>query len=114
MEDILHFFYDCEISKFIWKETEKWINRGSLVQIKFNLRNVIFGFEEKRNDALNCIVILIKQQLFVQKLNNKMPIFNTIKKKVIQYYEDEKYINYISGTHSKFVVKWQSLRSLFV
>ena len=95
------------------ERNRKWINRGSLVQIKFNLRNVIFGFEEKRNDALNCIVILIKQQLFVQKLNNKMPIFNTIKKKVIQYYEDEKYINYISGTHSKFVVKWQSLRSLF-
>ena len=33
-----------------------WINEGSWLQIEFNLENVILGFEDKRKDALNCMV----------------------------------------------------------
>ena len=70
-----------------------WKNEGCRLQIKFNLENVIFGFEDKRKDALNCMVTLIKHQLFVQKLNNKIPNFSSLKKKIIHYYEDERYVN---------------------
>ena len=44
LEDIAHFFYNCEISKSIWNETVKWINEGSRLQIEFNLENVILWF----------------------------------------------------------------------
>ena len=79
LENIVHFFYNCEISKSIWNETVKWINEGSRLEIEFNLENVFFGFEDKRNDALNCMVTLIEHQLFVQKLNNKIPNFSSLK-----------------------------------
>ena len=114
LEDIVHFFYKCEISRKIWNETTNWIYERTQVRIEFTLENIIFGFEDKRNDALNCIVTLIKQQMFIYKLNNKIPSFNIMTKRVLQYYEDEKYIQIISGTYNKFLVKWQALQLLFV
>ena len=60
----------------------KWINDSSRVQIEFNLENVIFGFEDKRNDALNCMLAVIKLQLFFQKFNNKIPNFSSFKMKI--------------------------------
>ena len=60
------------------------------LEIEFTKEKIIFGFEEKRNDALNCIVTLIKKQMFLEKLNNKTPVFGIMKKKIIQYYEDER------------------------
>ena len=113
LEDIVHFLYECEISTNIWKETEYWINDCSHVHVKFSLHNIIFGFEEKRNDALNCLVCIVKQHLFLQKLNSKIPVFAHIKKKILQYYEDERYISSISGLFNKFNAKWMSLHSLF-
>ena len=55
--------------------------------------------------------------MFLEKFDNKTPVFGIMKKNIIQYYEDERYIMYIcniSGAHRKFVLKWQMLPSLFV
>ena len=84
------------------------------MHVKFRLNNIIFGFEEKRNDALNCLVVIIKQHLFLQKLKSKIPVFASIKKRIIQYYEDERYISSISGFLNKFNAKWMSLHYLFI
>ena len=50
------------------------------------------------------MVTLIKHQLFVQKLNNKIPNCSSLKKKIIQYYEDERYIYSISGMYTKKIL----------
>ena len=63
-----------------------------MIGILFTLQNIMFGFEDKTNDALKCIVISIKQQMFICKLNSMVPLFDMLKKKVLQYYKDDKYI----------------------
>ena len=105
---------ECEFTKQIWNKTSQLIYECTRLEIEFTKEKIIFGFEDKRNDALNCIVTLIKKQMFLEKLNNKTPVCGIMKKKIIQYYEDERYICNISGAHRKFVLKWQMLQSLFV
>ena len=51
------------------------------------------------------MVTLIKDQLFLQKLNNKIPNFSSLKKNIIQYYEDERNIHSISGMYNNFFTK---------
>lgn len=62
----------------------KWIIEGPRIQVNFDL-----------DDVLNVMVTLIKQQLFVHKLNNKITNVSSLKKKTIHYYEDERYSFYI-------------------
>ena len=97
LQDIVLFFCECEFTKQIWNKTSQWIYECKRLEIEFTKEKIIFGFEEKRNDALNCIVTLIKKQMFLEKLNDKTPVFGIMKKMIIQYYEDERYICNISG-----------------
>ena len=53
------FFCECEFTKQIWNKTSQWIYECTRLEIEFTKEKIIFGFEEKRNDALNCIVTLI-------------------------------------------------------
>ena len=77
-EDIIHFFYKCEITKEIWSKIMRWISDRTQTQIVFCIENILFGFQEQRNDALNCILIVVKHQLFWYKLNGKVPRFEMI------------------------------------
>ena len=96
------FLYKCEISKAIWFKTMGWIFDRTQTQIFFSMENILFGFQEQRNDALNCILIVVKHQLFWYKLNGKVPRFEMIKQKVTQCYNDEKYICNVSDKQEMF------------
>ena len=56
-ETIEHFFYFCNFSRNIWSKIETWIS-SPMFTLKFTPQNILFGYKEKRNDALNCIIIL--------------------------------------------------------
>ena len=112
-EDIVHFLYKCKFSQEIWSKTMGWIFDCSQICVIFSMENILFGFQEQRNDALNCILIVIKYQLFWFKLNGKLPSFEMVKQKVIQYHNDEKYVFNVSGKQEKFHKKWLMLQALF-
>ena len=111
-ETIEHFFYFCNFSRNIWSKIETWIS-SPLFTLKFTPQNILFGYKEKRNDALNCIIILVKQQLYFSRLNKTIPDFKKIQKVIQTYYLDECYIYDMNGKRKDFTLKWSMLKHLF-
>ena len=77
------FFYYCEYSKAFWIAAENWITSAQSVNISFSVQNVLLGFGEQRNDVLTLITVLIKQQLFICRCNNRLPVFEEEKKSLL-------------------------------
>ena len=62
-------------TKAIWIAAENWITSAQSINISFSMQNVLLGFGEQRNDVLTLITVLIKQQLFICRCNNRLPVF---------------------------------------
>ena len=67
-EDMVHFFYLCHVTKMIWSRLTDWLYNLTGCRIELSLIHVLFGFTEKRNDALNCIIIWTKQHLYLFRI----------------------------------------------
>ena len=111
-ETLLHFFIECRYSKAIWEATQNWLSTAHSVP-PFSKQNILLGFTEQRNDVLTLITVLIKQQLFICRCNNKFPVFSKIVKHITQYYNDEKYLYAINNNKEKFQKRWCLLETLF-
>ena len=111
-ETVEHFFYFCTFSRNIWSKVEKWIS-SPMFTLNLTPQSILFGYKEKRNDALNCITVLVKQQLFYSRLNKTLPDFKKIQKVLRTYYLDECYVCDIIGKRKEFVLKWSMLKHLF-
>ena len=113
VEDILHFYCFCNYSNIIWSKLECWILNSTGVKITLSNQNKLFGFCGLNNNALNCILIVVRQEIYFAKLQNKLPLFEQIVSAVRRYYEMEKYIYQTNLKERKFVKKWLLLRKLF-
>ena len=45
----------------------RWIFARTQIQIVFSMENSLFGFEEEKNDALTCIILLSSINYFWNK-----------------------------------------------
>ena len=107
------FFNECQYSKAIWSAAENWITTAQSVNISFSMQNVLLGFGEQRNDVLTLITVLIKQQLFICRCTNRLPVFRKIIAHITQYYNDERYLYAINNKEQQFQSRWCLLQSLF-
>ena len=112
-ETLLHVFCSCNCSNEIWLKFEYWIFRYTGKRITLTNQNKLFGFCGSSNIALNCILIVIRREIFLAKLRNQLPDFDVILSAVKRYYEMEKYIYQTNLRENKLKKKWFQFRNYF-
>ena len=85
---------------------EDWILRKNDFVVKFTKENILFGFQGAQNNALNCIMIKVKQMIYNSRQQSRSPSFSKLKSSLLDYYKQEKYIAETSGSINKFDKKW--------
>ena len=105
-EDMVHFFYYCNVTKLIWSRLTDWLYNVTRCRIEFSLIHVLLGFIEKRNDALNCVIIWTKQQLYFARIQKTIPTFITIKQCIRNCYLNERQVSILANKTDKFDKKW--------
>ena len=112
-ETILHVFCLCHYSNVIWSKLESWILDNTGQKIILSNQNKLFGFCGLNNNALNCILIVVRREICFAKSQNKLPLFEKIISALKLYYEMEKYIYQTNLKEKKLLKKWFLLRKLF-
>ena len=83
-------------------------------RIELSLIHVLFGFTEKRNDALNCILIWTKQQLYLCRIKKTFPSFLTIKQYIRDCYSNERQVSILKNKIDKFDKKWVNFENILI
>ena len=96
------FFYLCNVTKFIWGSFTDWLHNLTSFRINISLVHILFGFIEKRNDALNCLIIWTKQQLYSARIQKTIPTFQTIKQYIRKCYTNERQVSIFENKIDKF------------
>ena len=109
-ETIIHVFCFCNYSNEVWSKLEFWIFRNTGERIKLTNQNKLFGFCGSNNNALNCVLMVVRQEIFSAKLRNQLPSFDIILSAVKRYYEMEKYIYQTNLRENKLKKKWFHFR----
>ena len=112
-ETIIHVFCFCNYSNEVWSKLEFWIFRNTGERIKLTNQNKLFGFCGSNNNALNCVLMVVRQEIFSAKLRNQLPSFDIILSAVKRYYEMEKYIYQTNLRENKLKKKWFHFRKCF-
>ena len=73
----------------------------------------MFGFSGSNNNALNCILMVVRQKKISAKLRNQLPSVDIILSAVKRYYEMEKCIYQTNLRESKLKKKWFHFRKYF-
>ena len=105
-EDMVHFFYECEVSKSIWNSLVDWLYNITGYRIQLSLLHILFGFKEKRNDSLNCIIIWTKLRLYHVRTLKATPTFQAIKQYIRSCYANEKQLSILTRKTDNFYKKW--------
>ena len=111
-ETIMHIFCSCIHTNEIWSRLELWLSRNN-VQIKISNQNKLFGFYGKNNGALNCIMIIVRKEIFAAKCKQCLPVFDHIMSEIKSYYDMEKYIFKTNLKEKKFIKRWSMLTLLY-
>ena len=112
-ETIIHVFCYCPYSNIIWSKFEYWVLHNTGEKVILTNQNKLFGFCGFNNSALNCILMVIRQEIFKAKLQNQLPSFDRIISAVKCYYEMEKYIYQTNLKEKKLLKKWFLFRKCF-
>ena len=108
-----HIFCECHWSKHVWSQLQEWIRRRTGNKLKFENKNIFFGFKGSQNDALNCLMIIVKKVIYAYRCKKKLPRFSKCQTDIIDYYKKDKYIAESSCKGHIFDKKWYSLKNLF-
>ena len=104
-ETIMHILCLCTHSDVIWSRLEQWLSRNNL-HVKLTNRNKLFGFYGCNNSALNCILMIVRREIYSAKCKKQLPLFENIISAVKCYYDMEKYIAQTNLKETKFRKKW--------
>ena len=112
IETVINLLCDCTHVKPIWDMLENWISTGTRNVIKFSLQDKLFGLRGSNNYALNCILIVVRQNIYNFKIKKQLPVFDNIKMLITKYFKNEKYIAVSNCRINKFEKKWFQFREL--
>lgn len=105
-ETIIHIFCYCPYSNVIWSKLEEWLFSKINIKVKLTNQNKLFGFKGCHNNAFNCILIIVRKEIFSAKCKNQIPLFEKVMSGVKSYYDMERYVAKISLKEKNFVTKW--------
>ena len=114
-ETLIHIFCNCEISKQLWKEVEKWITHATCIPIKFSPEEILFGYLNPDNFyPINTIVLVTKTYIFT-KSRNALPLdIFELKNKIKQVYEEQQYLALMDMKQERFNKTWTILKNIFL
>ena len=113
-ETIEHLFWNCEIVQAFIDEIESWLLSNG-VSIPFTMQFFLFGDTSKssRGDAINLILIQIKQYIFNCKYFQKKLSLVTMQRKIQSLYNIEKSIAIKNKKNYFFNQIWNAFTLLF-
>jgi len=120
MEDNFeHALYKCDLSKYTWSNFQLWLDQRN-IPIQLHLPNIIMGIKEQIpfGQALNTILIHIKQSLLSPKAQKRAMTVQDIENIVINQLKSEMFCNRRAknkiplAKEIRFVKKWGHLLSL--
>ena len=112
-ETIFHLFAECEYSETIWKSLERWILESCDISLNLSNMDILFGKINTKFNALNTILLLVKQYIYRKRNKQEHPNFEQVKHYIYDYFLVEKYMYSTKGNFDHFQRKWESLRGLF-
>ena len=112
-ETLIHIFCDCPYTEKIWLELEKWVDTKTGFKIKFTNENKLFGLLGMHNAALNCIMIIVRREIYFAKCKNQILSFEKMLLMAKMYYDMEKYIARTNQKEKNFDKKWYLFRKCF-
>ena len=65
---------------------------GIMYISKFQTKINCSDFMEKNNDALNCIMIIVRKEIFAAKCKHCLPVFDHIMSEIKSYYDINVYL----------------------
>ena len=112
-ETIMHIFCYCPFVNTVWSKLEQWVLNKANIKIKLTNQNKLFGLIGNQNKAFNCILIIVRKEIFTAKCSNQLPLFEKICSAIKKYYEMEKYIARTNLKENLFEKKWVLLQKCF-
>ena len=113
VETLKHLFISCELVDNIWTLLEQWIYEKCGFLLNYSKLELLFGKIGNRFSAPNTIVLLVKHYIYRQRLKGELLLFESIKRKIYDYYIMERYIDTIINRLDIFRKKWSTFNSLF-
>ena len=111
-ETITHIFCHCKCIGRIWSWLERWLFDKTGQHIVFTDQRKIFGFKGSNNSALNCILIILRQEIYSAKLRTNIPSIQMIKHAIQEYYKKEQFIARVQYRETQFHKKWFILQNI--
>ena len=109
-ETLEHLFYDCKVTYSLLLQLTDWLATGN-IHINLNQTTILLGYLHKDNlyhTLINHIILIFKYFIFTKKLQNKEPSLESLKQKLLMYYELEKMTQDIIQKR-KTIEKWEPL-----
>ena len=77
LDDIPHYFYECNEVKYFWEELNRWWNNVTETDRIINQRDIILGILENKQRffTLNACILLAKWHIYKCKLDNSKIYF---------------------------------------
>ena len=112
-ETIQHFFYDCLYVSRLLLDLVNWINHSQGIHIVLEKKDVLLGIYCRKYPALNTLLLIFKKYIYECKMKEVPLYLDTMKTRIYQYIEIEKFIFKKNNATVKFRTKWDCLSFLY-
>jgi len=114
-ETIMHLFCQCPFSNGLWHSAEQWIFNRTRLQITFDDKTKIFGYNYKNQNftPINTILLVIKSYIFWCSRNNIIPNIINCQNRIERVYLDQLGISRKTLKVEQFERKWNTWINLF-
>jgi len=109
-ETLSHAIYECEIAQSTLSNFVNIIKSVTNITLHLNLEDVMCGIQNdmKGKWSIDCLLILIKRNLILQREDKRTLNEDEIKKMIIGQIKNEKYIAIKQGKMKKYESRWHT------
>ena len=111
-ETLVHLFYECQIIKRFWKETQNLVkDKCNIVFQEWTKSDILFG-SQYFDSVINKIILYGKFHIYYCKMNKARPDTKNLKTQIKINYTTEKISAHKNKTETKFQNTWEKFKSL--
>ena len=111
-ETLIHLFWHCEVSKNFWTQLINYINnKCNMNLVEWTAPEILFG-SHKLDSAISIILLQAKLFLYFNKINSRIPCFESFKKQIVSRYQIERYSAVKNSQLPKFEAMWGKYKNL--
>ena len=87
----VHLLLGCKVVKQFWQDVEAWITKLGWQDFVVTDNNIIMGVMEHNNKVINIMMLYAKVSIHLATINDKVPIFFSLKNVFKKVYDVEMY-----------------------